>query len=240
MATPFDWDGLPTRPASLDALSCGEAEVWASAHGHLQLIGLDEAGRGPLAGPVVVAACSLRPDHGLVGLDDSKRLSEEAREALFEPIKAASLGYAVVVVDHHTIDTMNILRASLHGMALAWQALVGARPELGGVPVLVDGRDAAPLPEHVNQRPLIKGDARSTNIAAASILAKVTRDRLMLEAHESFPEYGFDRHKGYPTPSHRAAIARVGPCPIHRRSFSFVAEQAARFADGALRAHRDG
>lgn len=220
------WDGLPVKPLSLEDLVCGEAETWASRHAVFPLIGLDEAGRGPLAGPVVVAACAL-PEGAideLSGLDDSKRLDEATRDALFGPIQELALGYAIAVIDHTTIDTMNILRASLHGMAVAWRDLVTRHPALEAAPVLVDGRDRAPLPEAVNQRPLIKGDARSRNIAAASILAKVTRDRLMVEAHHLWPMYGFDRHKGYPTPAHRRAVAEHGPCPIHRRSFSFVAE----------------
>lgn len=220
------WEGLPIKPLSLDDLTCGEAEVWARARGIFPLIGIDEAGRGPLAGPVVVAACAL-PDVALAeleSLDDSKRLDEATRDALFEPIKTHALGYAIAVIDHLTIDTMNILRASLHGMAVAWRDLVTRHPELARSPVLIDGRDRAPLPDTAEQRPLIKGDARSRNIAAASILAKVTRDRLMIEAHQTWPLYGFDRHKGYPTPAHRRAVAEHGPCPIHRRSFSFVAE----------------
>lgn len=224
------WSGLPIKPLSLDELVCGEAEAWARDRQIPRLIGpligIDEAGRGPLAGPVVVAACALPTiDHEvLAGLDDSKRLDEATREALFTPIRELALGYAVAIIDHQTIDTMNILRASLHGMFVAWQDLVTLHPELAQAPVLIDGRDPAPLPSHVLQRPLIKGDARSRNIAAASILAKVTRDRLMVEAHATWPQYGFDRHKGYPTPAHRKAIAEHGPCPIHRRSFSFVAE----------------
>ncbi|HRE92022.1 MAG TPA: ribonuclease HII [Myxococcota bacterium] len=203
-----------------------------------RLIGLDEAGRGPLAGPVVVAACALPTvEHeALTLLDDSKRLDEATRDALFEPIRELAIGYAVAVIDHLTIDAMNILRASLHGMFVAWRELVTAHPELEGAPVLVDGRDRAPLPEHVLQRPLIKGDARSRNIAAASILAKVTRDRLMVQAHALYPHYGFDRHKGYPTPAHRKAIAEHGPCPIHRRSFSFVAEHDPELAHSRERA----
>ena len=220
------WEGLPIKPTSLDDLTCGEAEVWAHVRGIFPLIGIDEAGRGPLAGPVVVAACALpgAPLAELESLDDSKRLDEATRDALFEPIKTHALGYAIAVIDHLTIDTMNILRASLHGMAVAWRDLVAQHPELARAPVLIDGRDRAPLPDTVEQRPLIKGDARSRNIAAASILAKVTRDRLMVEAHATWPLYGFDRHKGYPTPAHRRAVAEHGPCPIHRRSFSFVAE----------------
>lgn len=202
---------------------CGEVEVWAKAQGLTSLIGLDEAGRGPLAGPVVVAACALPDPCPLVGIDDSKKLSEPAREALFEPILEVALGVGLVVVEPDVIDALNILHASLHGMALAWEQLVTARPELRAAIVLVDGKDRAPLPADIDQRPIIKGDARSLNIAAASILAKVARDRIMRVLHEEFPVYGFDRHKGYPTAEHRAAVARHGPSPVHRKSFTMPA-----------------
>lgn len=187
------------------------------------LIGVDEAGRGPLAGPVVVAACALPDPCPLEGINDSKQLTEEQREALFEPIMAHALGVGLVVVEHDVIDEMNILRASLHGMALAWKQLVTEVPELKRSVVLVDGNMRAPLPRNVKQRPIVKGDARSLNIAAASILAKVARDRIMTTYHAEYPQYGFDRHKGYPTPTHREAVAKYGPCPIHRRSFTMPA-----------------
>ena len=214
-----------TRPDPLPGLVsevfvCGEVELWARAQGLGVLIGLDEAGRGPLAGPVVVAACALPDPCPLVGIDDSKKLTEAEREALFEPILACALGVGLVVVEHEVIDDMNILRASLHGMALAWEQLVLAQPHLRASIVLVDGRDRAPLPAEIDQRPIIKGDARSLNIAAASILAKVARDRIMHVYHAEFPDYGFDRHKGYPTVAHRAAVERHGPSPIHRKSFN--------------------
>lgn len=199
---------------------CGAAEADAHAHGLTLLIGVDEAGRGPLAGPVVVAACALPWPCPIAGIDDSKKLSEEAREALFEPILEAALGVGLVVVEHDVIDTLNILHASLHGMALAWEQLVERHPELRHAVLLVDGKDRCPVPDDVDQCPLVKGDARSVNIAAASILAKVARDRIMREAHLSWPVYGFDQHKGYPTAAHRAAVAEHGPCPIHRRSFT--------------------
>jgi ribonuclease HII len=210
----------PPRAAPAEPLACGEIEDWARARGSGALIGLDEAGRGPLAGPVVVAACALPDPVPLEGLDDSKRLTELAREALFEPILAHALGVGLVVVEPDVIDALNILHASLHGMAVAWEQLVSSRPELRSAKVLVDGKDKAPLPGDVLQWPLIKGDARSLNIAAASILAKVARDRIMRRHHLDFPIYGFDRHKGYPTPEHRAAVQRHGPSPIHRRSFT--------------------
>lgn len=207
-----------------EAFICGEVEIWARAQGLTSLIGLDEAGRGPLAGPVVVAACALPDPCPLVGIDDSKKLSESAREALFEPILEHALGVGLVVVEPDVIDELNILRASLHGMMVAWDQLVTARPELRTAVVLVDGKDRAPLPGEVDQRPIVKGDARSLNIAAASILAKVARDRIMRLLHEEYPVYGFDRHKGYPTAEHRAAVARHGPSPVHRKSFTLPAQ----------------
>ena len=187
------------------------------------LIGLDEAGRGPLAGPVVVAACALPYPCPIAGINDSKQLTEDEREALFEPIMRHALGVGIVVVEHDVIDEMNILRASLHGMALAWEQLVEQLPHLRPSVVLVDGKDRAPLPTEVDQRPIIKGDSRSTNIAAASILAKVSRDRIMRDYHSVYPQYGFDRHKGYPTIEHRSLVEQHGPCPIHRRSFNMPA-----------------
>jgi ribonuclease HII len=153
------------------------------------------------------------------GIDDSKQLTEAQREALFGPIRSSALAHAVAAVSPAVIDRINIRRASLKAMAQACGVVRRMRPELGGALVLIDGRDRAPLPRGVEQRPLIQGDARSLNIAAASILAKVTRDRMMLRYHERWPVYGFDRHKGYPTPQHLEALRKHGPCPIHRRSF---------------------
>lgn len=211
-------------PAANIQMVCGEIEDRAARESWGNLIGLDEAGRGPLAGPVVAAACALSLDMALeaaaLGLDDSKKLSEIKREKLFKWLLAHAPEHAIAIIGPETIDAMNILRASLHGMAVAWADLITAHPRLAGARALVDGRDRAPLPHEVRQQPLIKGDGRSLNIAAASVLAKVTRDRLMIEADAAWPMYGFARHKGYPTAPHRAAIAIHGPCPIHRRSFN--------------------
>ena len=203
---------------------CGQIEDWARGQGYELLIGLDEAGRGPLAGPVVAAAVAL-PDPCLVtGIDDSKKLSEARREELFGQIEAAALGHAVCVVGLEEIDTLNILHASMAGMARAHEELVTKHPELTNALALVDGNRRAPIMRPVEQRPVVKGDARSLNIAAASILAKVTRDRLMIEYDAQWPMYGFARHKGYPTAAHRAAIREHGPCPIHRRSFRLLGD----------------
>lgn len=201
------------------AIRCGQVETWAREQGYELLLGLDEAGRGPLAGPVVAAAVILPPECAIEGLDDSKRLTERQREALFEPVLSQAVATCISSVDAPTIDAMNILRASLHAMALSWEGVMKKRPDLNHALVLVDGNQRAPLPDHVEQRPIVKGDAKSLHIAAASILAKVTRDRLMEEHHQRWPLYGFHRHKGYPTAAHAAAIREHGPCPIHRKSF---------------------
>jgi ribonuclease HII len=201
------------------AIRCGQVETWAREQGFELLLGLDEAGRGPLAGPVVAAAVVLPAHCTIEGLDDSKRLSERQREALFDPIQSHAIATSIASVEAPEIDSMNILRASLHAMALSWEGVMKKRPDLTHALVLVDGNQRAPLPDHVEQRPIVKGDAKSLNIAAASILAKVTRDRLMCQHHERWPVYGFDRHKGYPTAAHAAAIREHGPCPIHRKSF---------------------
>jgi ribonuclease HII len=186
---------------------------------------VDEAGRGPLAGPVVAAAVVLRPGTRIDGVDDSKRLSPEARDGLFERIQAEAWAVGVGMADPETIDRMNILEATRLAMRRALAAL-GVEPEL----VLTDHVTLYELPWP--QRNLVKGDRRSASVAAASIVAKVTRDRLMEAADREFPEYGFGRHKGYPTPEHREALGRHGPCPIHRRSFAGVRRQMELFTVG--------
>lgn len=177
--------------------------------------GVDEAGRGPLAGPVVVAAVVLPAHHGLDGLDDSKRLPVEVREALEPRIRQVALRWSVQVVDVDEIDQLNILRATFVGMQRAVAALE-PRPEL----VLVDGNRA---PEFgCEARAIIGGDRCVPAISAASILAKVARDAIMDQWHARHPEYGFDHNRGYPTPEHLDILRRLGPCPIHRRSFKPV------------------
>ncbi|MCA9524201.1 MAG: ribonuclease HII [Myxococcales bacterium] len=185
------------------------------------LLGVDEAGRGPLAGPVVAAAVSLPPELRLPHLDDSKKLSEAQREALFDPIREQALAHGIGIASHDEIDALNILQATFLAMRRAIElALTG-----GFVPalVVVDGKLCCAGLE-LPQRPVIKGDALSRNIAAASVLAKVTRDRIMIELHERYPAYDFARHKGYPTPAHRERIAALGPSPVHRTSFRGVRE----------------
>jgi ribonuclease HII len=182
---------------------------------HHRVAGIDEAGRGPLAGPVVVAAVMLPDRHELEGLDDSKRLSAAARSRLFPQITETATSWAVEIVEVEEIDRINILRATFKGMQRAVARLQPA-PTL----MLVDGNRAPELEGEVHT--LVEGDHWVPAISAASILAKVTRDRLMEEWRREFPEYGFDRHKGYPTPEHLQRLKQHGPCPIHRRSFAPV------------------
>lgn len=179
------------------------------------IAGVDEAGRGPLAGPVVVAAVILDAGNPIEGLDDSKKLNEKRREALFPQIIDRSLAWSIVEVDADEIDRVNILQATLLGMQRAVDRLSPA-PSLA----LIDGNRAPRLNCEVIT--IIHGDSLEPAISAASILAKVTRDRLMKEYHLVYPGYGFDRHKGYPTADHRRLLAEHGPCAIHRKSFAPV------------------
>lgn len=178
--------------------------------------GIDEAGRGPLAGPVVAAACVLPPEYPAAGINDSKQLSVHARAALFDELTSDPwVKFGVGIVDIDVIDAINILQATKKAMLEAVDA-ISPQPNL----LLVDGVD---LPHPViPSRKLIKGDATSLAIAAASIIAKETRDRIMLELDERYPQYGFAKHKGYGTQAHREAIARHGPCPVHRKTFEPV------------------
>ena len=181
-----------------------------------QLIaGVDEAGRGPLAGPVVVAAVILDPRRSIDGLDDSKKLSEKRREALFPLIREKSLAWSIVEVDVDEIDLVNILQATLLGMRRAVEKL-SRTPSLA----LIDGNRAPDL--ECAAKTIVQGDALEPAISAASILAKVARDRLMKELHLRYPVYGFDRHKGYPTAEHLRLLKEYGPCAIHRKSFAPV------------------
>ena len=178
----------------------------------MTIAGIDEAGRGPLAGPVVVAAVVLPVNCEISGINDSKKLNHKSREQLAKEIKEKADSYSVSIIDSHEIDEINILQATLKGMRQAYHSL-----DRKGDLVLIDGRDF-PL-DDANGQPVIKGDEKSSTIAAASILAKVTRDRLMLDMDKVYPSYGFSKHKGYATREHRQAIIRFGPSPIHRRSF---------------------
>lgn len=197
-----------------------EARAWRA--GLARVAGVDESGRGPLAGPVVAAAVIITPVRRIKGLADSKLLTPERRQELFEVIQTRALAVGVGVIDHETIDRVNILEATRRAMLEAVTRLA-MPPEL----VITDFVRLARLP--CPQRNLVDGDARCASVAAASIIAKVTRDRLMKEADQQFPEYGFARHKGYATPEHLAALDRHGPCPLHRRSFSGVWRQGELF-----------
>ena len=186
------------------------------------LAGTDEAGRGPLAGNVVAAAVILDMAVTIDGLDDSKKLSEKKRQALAEEIKQKALAWSVVSVAPQQIDEMNILQASLYAMRTAAEKL-DTRPDH----VFVDGNKV--LPDcFCETTAIIKGDSRVAEISAASILAKVERDAQMLVLHEQYPEYGFDKHKGYPTKAHREILIQIGPCPEHRRSYAPVREALSR------------
>lgn len=177
--------------------------------------GVDEAGRGPLAGPVVVAAVILPAKHGLSGLDDSKRVAPPRRESLFEEILGRALAWRIETVSVEDIERLNILGATLWGMQRAVAAL-SPRPALA----LVDGNRTPEMP--CPARAVVGGDGLEAAISAASILAKVHRDRLMVSLGERFPGYGFERHKGYATSDHLERLERLGPCPAHRRGFAPV------------------
>lgn len=185
--------------------------------GFRTIAGIDEAGRGPLAGPVVAAAVVLPPDLTIAGVDDSKKLTAGERDRLYDTIMAAALAVGVGSCDSRTIDRINILQATLRAM----ESAVGALPVAPDY-LLIDGisKTALPLP----QKTLKKGDSHSLSIAAASIVAKVTRDRLMVEYDRQYPGYGFAGHKGYGSASHMEAIAQLGPSPIHRLTFRGVRE----------------
>ena len=178
------------------------------------LCGIDEAGRGPLAGPVVVAAVIMPKDSKLEGVNDSKKVSEKKRELLYEQIKEEAISYSVAIVDEKEIDQVNILNATKEGLTTAIRGLK-VKPERIIVDALT-GIDTCGIPYDS----VIKGDAKCYSIAAASILAKVTRDRIMRKMDEVYPEYGFEKHKGYGTAAHIAAIKEYGLCPIHRKSFT--------------------
>ena len=182
-----------------------------------RIAGIDEAGRGPLAGPVVVAAVVFDPAQPRInGLDDSKALTAKRRELLYPRIIERALAYRIVFIEADEIDRRNIFQATLHGMR---EALLGVVHVADAA--RIDGNKLPPgLP--CPAEAWIGGDARDRSIMAASILAKVARDRRMLELHAQYPQYGFDRHKGYPSPMHQEALQLHGPCPQHRRSFAPV------------------
>lgn len=194
-----------------------EYEKKAVNDGFSFIAGVDEAGRGPLAGPVVSAAVIFPYECDIVGIRDSKTLTPRKRDSLYGLIYEQALSIGVGIVDTEEIDRVNILQASLHSMAIAVDNL-SCRPEF----LLIDGKFE--IDSNVPQKTIVKGDAKSVSVGAASIIAKVTRDRLMERYHQMYPLFGFAQHKGYPTRLHREAIRRFGPCPIHRRSFRGVKE----------------
>lgn len=187
----------------------------ATARGFNSIAGIDEAGRGPLAGPVVSAAVILPLDFSCKGIDDSKRLSEKKRAAVFPVIKEQAIAVAIGIATHQEIDQINILQAALLSMKRAVENL-SHPPDF----LLIDGKFT--LDMDIDQSAIIKGDSKSISIAAASIIAKVTRDAIMKDLHQTYPEYNFLQHKGYPTKAHKQAILTHGPCPVHRRTFRGV------------------
>lgn len=207
----------------------GDIERAASAQGQRWIVGVDEAGRGPLAGPVHAAAVVLDMEaltqDWILRLNDSKQLKESVRESLFDLIKAGAIGWAIASRDERVIDEINILEATRQAMR---EAILGAIA-MADKPVervYIDGKQYLDL--ELDQTCVVKGDARSYHIAAASVLAKVARDREMLGHHARWPEYGFEQHKGYGTKAHREAIAAHGPCPLHRLSFGGVKEHVSK------------
>lgn len=191
-----------------------ELEKDLYSKGFKKICGIDEAGRGPLAGPVVVAGVIMPEDSMIEGINDSKKVTEKRREKLYDIIKEEAISYSIAVIDHNVIDEINILNATKQGVTDVVYGL-DVKPDL----IIVDALT------HINTRgipyePIVKGDAKCYNIAAASILAKVTRDRIMRQWDEIYPQYGFSSHKGYGTAKHISAIKEYGLCPIHRRTFT--------------------
>lgn len=205
---PLSGEKLEKELARLEAMREYEDTYAACAC----ICGIDEAGRGPLAGPVVAAAAVLPKDCQIFYLNDSKKLSEKKRDLLFDEIKEKAVAYGIGIVSPQVIDEINILQAT-------YEAMRQAISQLNVIPEILLN-DAVTIPGvDIMQVPIVKGDAKSVSIAAASILAKVTRDRMMMEYDQIYPEYGFAKHKGYGTAAHIAALKEYGPCPIHRRTF---------------------
>lgn len=189
-----------------------EFEKQAISDGFISVCGVDEAGRGPLAGPVCAAAVILPLDCEIEGLNDSKKLSEKKRDTLYDIIKEKAVAYSIAMVDEKTIDEINILQATFKAMREAVNGLP-VKPDLA----LIDGNQKPQ--SGIEERTVVKGDAKSMSIAAASVLAKVTRDRFMLELDEKYPEYQFKKHKGYGTKLHYEALEKYGVSPVHRVTF---------------------
>ena len=192
-------------------------EMQAVTNGYARIAGIDEAGRGPIAGPVVSASVILPPSSPIDGVRDSKQLTPKKRDLLYNKIYEHAVSVGIGIVDPAEIERINILYASLLSMKMSVQNLM-PQPDF----LLIDG--IFQIPYDLPQMAIPKGDCLSISIAAASIVAKVTRDRLMEKYHYEYPEYGFDKHKGYPTKEHKDAVRRFGCCPIHRKSFRGVRE----------------
>ena len=189
-----------------------EYEIEAKSKGSKAVCGVDEAGRGPLAGPVCAAAVILPENTIIDGVNDSKKLSEKKREALFDVIKSSARSYCIAYATVEEIESMNILNATMLAMKRAVEGL-----DVKADYAMIDGNRLPDL--KIDSEFIIKGDAKSMSIAAASILAKVSRDRLLCEYAKEYPEYQFDKHKGYGTKAHIEALKKYGPCPYHRMSF---------------------
>ena len=189
-----------------------EYEQNAELKGYKAICGVDEAGRGPLAGPVCAAAVILPPNTIIDGVNDSKKLTEKKREALFDVIKETAVSYCIAYASVEEIESINILNATMLAMKRAVEGL-----DVKADYAMIDGNKMTPL--DIDGETIVKGDAKSMSIACASILAKVSRDRLLYEYAKEYPQYQFDKHKGYGTAAHREAIIKYGPCPYHRMSF---------------------
>lgn len=189
-----------------------EFEKEALAKGYKSVCGVDEAGRGPLAGPVCAAAVILPEGVIIEGVNDSKKLSEKKRESLFDVIRKQALSYSIAYATVDEIEEINILNATMLAMRRAIDGL-----DIKADYAMIDGNKIPPI--DIDAECIVKGDAKSMSIACASILAKVSRDRLLYKYAEEYPMYGFDKHKGYGTKVHREAILKYGPCPYHRKSF---------------------
>lgn len=189
-----------------------EYEQSAELKGYKAICGVDEAGRGPLAGPVCAAAVILPPNTIIDGVNDSKKLTEKKREALFDVIKETAVSYSIAYASVEEIESINILNATMLAMKRAVEGL-----DVKADYAMIDGNKMPQL--DIDGETIVKGDAKSMSIACASILAKVSRDRLLYEYAKEYPQYQFDKHKGYGTSAHREAILEYGPCPYHRMSF---------------------
>lgn len=189
-----------------------EYEQSAELKGYKAICGVDEAGRGPLAGPVCAVAVILPPNTIIDGVNDSKKLTEKKREALFDVIKETAVSYSIAYASVEEIESINILNATMLAMKRAVEGL-----DVKVDYAMIDGNKMPPL--DIDGETIVKGDAKSMSIACASILAKVSRDRLLYEYAKEYPQYQFDKHKGYGTSAHREAILEYGPCPYHRMSF---------------------